>query len=138
MQLTRFTHPMTRRRRSDCRQLIFPAHFEHADAAHIEEPSDRTAAPTIWPHLSMKVFPGGRRHDFPANNLNYEITDGLTGLITSVSGDTSTTAAAALTPFIASGTNPVTVASVAGQASFSSGVNASVAANVTGSIPSAE
>jgi hypothetical protein len=74
----------------------------------------------------------------PANNLNYEGTDGLTGLITSVSGDTSTTAAAALTPFIAAGTNPVSVASVAGQASFSSVVSASVAANVTGSIPAAE
>jgi hypothetical protein len=74
----------------------------------------------------------------PANNLNYEGTDGLTGLITSVSGDTSTTAAAALTPFIAAGTNPVSVTSVAGQASFSSVVSASVAANVTGSIPAAE
>jgi hypothetical protein len=74
----------------------------------------------------------------PANNLNYEITDGLTGLITSVSGSTTTTAAAALTPFIASGTNPVATASVAGQASFSSVVNASVSANVTGSIPAAE
>jgi hypothetical protein len=74
----------------------------------------------------------------PANNVNYEITDGLTGLITSVSGDASTTAAAALTPFIASGTNPVSVPTVAAQASFSSVVTASVAANVTGSIPAAE
>lgn len=74
----------------------------------------------------------------PANNVNYEIADGLTGLITSVSGDASTTAAAALTPFIASGTNPVTVPTVAAQASFSSVVTASVAANVTGSIPAAE
>lgn len=73
----------------------------------------------------------------PANNLNYEITDGLTGLITSASGSASTTAAAALTPFIASGTNPVSVASVASQASFSSVVTASVMANVTGSIPAA-
>ena len=74
----------------------------------------------------------------PANNLNYEITDGLTGLITSVSGDSSTTAAAALTPFISSGTNPVSVTTVATQASFSSVVPASVAANVTGDIPAAE
>ena len=74
----------------------------------------------------------------PANNLNYEATDGLTGLITSASGSSSTTAAAALTPFITAGTNPVSVASVAGQASFSSVVNASVSANVTGSIPAAE
>jgi hypothetical protein len=74
----------------------------------------------------------------PANNLNYESSAGLTGLITSVSGDSSTTAAAALTPFIASGTNPVSIPSVAAQASFSSVVNASVMANVTGSIPAAE
>jgi len=74
----------------------------------------------------------------PANNVNYEITDGLTGLITSVSGDSSTTAAAALTPFIAAGNNPTSVATVAAQASFSSVVTASVAANVTGSIPDAE
>lgn len=74
----------------------------------------------------------------PANNENYEITDGLTGLITSVSGDATTTAAAALTPFIAAGTNPVSVPSVATQASFSTVVNASIASNVTGTIPAAE
>ncbi len=74
----------------------------------------------------------------PANNLNYESTDGLTGLIVSASGDSSTTAAAALTPFIASGTNPMSVPTVATQASFSAVVTASVAANVTGSIPAAE
>lgn len=74
----------------------------------------------------------------PANNLNYESTDGLTGLIVSVNGDSSTTAAAALTPFIASGTNPVSVPTVAAQSSFSSVVTASVQANVSGSIPSAE
>ncbi|MDE3104555.1 MAG: ferritin-like domain-containing protein [Acidobacteriota bacterium] len=74
----------------------------------------------------------------PANNVNYEITDGLTGLITSVSGNSSSTAAAALGPFLAAGSNPLSVTSVAAQASFSSVVNASVAANVTGSIPAAE
>lgn len=74
----------------------------------------------------------------PANNLNYESTDGLTGLIVSVSGSSETTAAAALTPFIASGTNPVSVPTVAAQSSFSSVVTASVQANVTGSIPAAE
>jgi hypothetical protein len=76
----------------------------------------------------------------PANNVNYEITDGLTGLITSVSGSTTTTAAAALTPFIAAGTSGYTVSvpTVATMASFSSVVQSSVAANVTGSIPAAE
>jgi hypothetical protein len=74
----------------------------------------------------------------PANNVNYESTDGLTGLIVSASGSSSTTAAAALTPFITAGTNPVTVSTVATQPSFSSVVTASVAANVTGSIPAAE
>jgi hypothetical protein len=74
----------------------------------------------------------------PANNVNYEITDGLTGLLVSVSGDTATTAGAALTPFIASGTNPLSVPTVAAQASFASVVNASIMSNVTGSIPAAE
>lgn len=74
----------------------------------------------------------------PANNLNYESTDGLTGLINSASGSSSTTAAAALGPFITAGTNPTSIATVATQASFSSVVTASVAANVTGSIPAAE
>jgi hypothetical protein len=74
----------------------------------------------------------------PANNENYEITDGLTGLLVSVSGSTTTTAGAALGPFIASGTNPVNIPTAANMASFSSVVNASVAANVTGSIPAAE
>jgi hypothetical protein len=74
----------------------------------------------------------------PANNVNYESSAGLTGLITSVSGSSSTTAAGALGPFISSGTNPVAVPTVATMSSFSSVVSASVAANVTGSIPAAE
>jgi hypothetical protein len=76
----------------------------------------------------------------PANNENYEITDGLTGLLVSVSGNSSTTAGAALGPFIASGTSGYTVSvpTVATQSSFSNVVTASVAANVTGSIPAAE
>lgn len=74
----------------------------------------------------------------PANNVNYESDANLTGLIVSVSGDSNTTAAAALGPFISAGTNPVSVPTVATQASFSSVVTASVAANVSGSIPSAE
>jgi hypothetical protein len=74
----------------------------------------------------------------PANNLNYESSAGLTGLLVSVSGSTSTTAGAALGPFISAGTYPVTMASVAAQTSFSGVVTASVAANVTGSIPAAE
>ncbi len=74
----------------------------------------------------------------PANNVNYESSDSFTGLITSVSGDSNSTAAAALTPFIAAGTNSDSITTVATQASFSSVVSASVAANVTGSIPVAE
>lgn len=74
----------------------------------------------------------------PANNVNYESDASLTGLVVSVSGDASTTAAGALGPFIAAGTNPVSVPTVAAQASFSSVVTASVASNVSGSIPSAE
>lgn len=74
----------------------------------------------------------------PANNVNYEITDGLTGLINSAGGNSNSTAAAALGPFIASGTNPVSISTTATQSDFSSVVTASVAANVTGSIPAAE
>jgi hypothetical protein len=74
----------------------------------------------------------------PANNVNYESDAGLTGLITSVSGNSSTTAAAALGPFISSGTNPLSVTTVAARSSFTSVVTASVAVNVTGSIPAAE
>ena len=74
----------------------------------------------------------------PANNANYESSAGLTGLIVSASGDSKTTAAAALGPFLASGSYPVSVASVATKSSFTDVVTASVAANVTGSIPPAE
>jgi hypothetical protein len=74
----------------------------------------------------------------PANNVNYESDAELTGLIVSVNGSSNTTAAAALGPFISSGTNPFSVPTVAGQSSFSSVVTASVQANVTGTIPAAE
>ena len=74
----------------------------------------------------------------PANNANYESDAGLTGLLVSVTGDSTTTAAAALGPFIASGSNPVSIPTAATMTSFSSVVNASVQANVTGSIPAAE
>jgi hypothetical protein len=74
----------------------------------------------------------------PANDANYESDAGLTGLITSVSGSTGTTAAGALGPFISSGSNPVSVSTAATMSSFSSVVTASVMANVTGMIPAAE
>ena len=92
------------------------------------------AIPTVT--LGSPMY--GTLNLIPANNVNYEVTDGLTGLITSVSGSATTTAAAALTPFIAAGSNPMMVPSVAGQASFSTVVNGSVMANVTGTIPAAE
>lgn len=72
----------------------------------------------------------------PANNLNYESQAGLTGLITGVGGS-STTAAAALTPFLASSSSQ--------SAGFSftaanSGYNSVVTAGITtsGTIPTAE
>jgi hypothetical protein len=76
----------------------------------------------------------------PANNLNYESSAGLTGELVAVGGGTTATAGAALTPFISAGTSGYTVAvpTVATMASFSAVVNASVMANVTGSIPAAE
>ncbi len=72
----------------------------------------------------------------PANNVNYESQAGLTGLIVGVGGS-STTAAAALTPFLA------TSSSQSAGFSFStanSGYNSVITAGVTttGSIPSAE
>ncbi len=78
----------------------------------------------------------------PANNLNYEVTAGLTGEIVGVGGS-SATAAAALTPFISSGTSGFSttgVVSVAAQPSsfFASVVSPSVMSNTTGSIPAAE
>lgn len=72
----------------------------------------------------------------PANNVNYESDASLTGLIVGTNG--SATAAAALTPFIAAGTNPVVVATAANMASFSSVVNSQISSNVSGSIPAAE
>ncbi|MGC9197512.1 MAG: hypothetical protein ACP5E5_01075 [Acidobacteriaceae bacterium] len=100
--------------------------------------SEHRALVRAIPSVTLASPNYGTLNLIPANNVNYESTDGLTGLITSVSGDSSTTAAAALGPFISSGTNPDSVQSVAAQASFSSVVSASVAANVTGNIPSPE
>jgi hypothetical protein len=76
----------------------------------------------------------------PANNLNYESTDGLIGELVSIGGGTTNSAGAALGPFIASGTSgfTVTVPTAANMASFSSVVNASVMSNTTGSIPAAQ
>lgn len=86
--------------------------------------------------LSSPVYAGINL--IPANNVNYESDAGLTGLIVSVDGNSSTTAAAALGPFIASGSNPVSVSTAATMSSFASVVNTSVQANVSGSIPAAE
>jgi len=74
----------------------------------------------------------------PANNLHYEGSAGLTGLIVSVNGRGQTTAAAALEPFFKEGTYPTSVDSEATRSSFSSVVSPLVAANVKGSIPAAE
>lgn len=101
------------------------------------ESEHRALARAIPPvTLASPTFAG--MNVIPANDVNYEITDGLTGLIVSFSGDSKSTAAAALTPFISAGTNPVVIKTVATQMDFSSVVNASVAANVTGSIPAAQ
>jgi hypothetical protein len=70
----------------------------------------------------------------PADNVNYESDAGLTGLIVGVGGTTSTTAAAALTPFLASSTSQSAgfslATALAGAAALSLGT--------TGSIPAAE
>ncbi len=72
----------------------------------------------------------------PANNLNYESSANLTGELVSVGGGTTGSAGAALGPFIASGSNPVVIPTVAAQASFSTVVPSSI--TTTGSIPAAE
>ena len=100
--------------------------------------SEHRALVRAIPSVSLGSPMYGTLNLLPANNLNYEISDGLTGLITSVSGSAASTAAAALTPFIASGTNPLVIATVASQASFPTVITASIMANVTGTIPAAE
>ena len=90
------------------------------------------------PNVTVAAPTFGGLTVLPANNVNYEITDGLTGLLVSVSGSATTTAGAALTPFIAAGSNPVSVPTVATMASFSAVVQSSVSAGVSGSIPTAE
>ena len=72
----------------------------------------------------------------PANNVNYESQAGLTGLIVGVGGS-STTAAAALTPFLATSSSQTAGFSFS---TANSGYNSVITAGVTttGSIPSAE
>jgi hypothetical protein len=72
----------------------------------------------------------------PANNVNYEITDGLTGLLVGVGG-TGTTAGAALTPFLASSTSQSAGFSfTTANSMYSSVITAGVM--TSGTIPSAE
>lgn len=72
----------------------------------------------------------------PANNLNYESTAGLTGLLVGVGG-TSTSAGAALAPFLASSTSQSAGFSfTTANAMYSSVITAGVM--TSGSIPSAE
>jgi hypothetical protein len=72
----------------------------------------------------------------PANNVNYEITDGITGLLVGVGG-TGTTAGAALTPFLASSSSQSAGFSfTAANAGFTSVVTAGI--TTSGTIPAAE
>jgi hypothetical protein len=72
----------------------------------------------------------------PANNVNYESTDGLTGLI--VNAGSGATAAAALTPFLAAGSTNNTAFSLSAALSGSASVLLPSALQPTGSIPAAE
>jgi hypothetical protein len=72
----------------------------------------------------------------PANNENYEITDGLTGLI--VNAGTGATAAAALTPFLSAGSTNNTGFSLSAALSGSASVLLPSNLQPTGSIPAAE
>ena len=72
----------------------------------------------------------------PANNVNYEITDGLTGLLVGF-GSTGTTAGAALTPFLASSSSQSAGFSfTAANAGYNSVVTAGI--TTSGTIPAAE
>lgn len=72
----------------------------------------------------------------PANNVNYEITDGLTGLLVGVGGSGST-AGAALTPFLASSSSQSAGFSfTAANTGFSSVITAGI--TTSGTIPAAE
>lgn len=72
----------------------------------------------------------------PANNVNYEITDGLTGLLVGFN-NTATTAGAALTPFLAtSSKQSASFSFTTANASFSSVITAGI--TTSGSIPAAE
>ena len=88
-------------------------------------PSVTIASPTI-----------GTTNVLPANNVNYESQADLTGLIVGVGG-TSTTAAAALTPFLAaSSAQSAGFSFTTANAGFSSVITAGV--TTSGTIPSAE
>jgi hypothetical protein len=72
----------------------------------------------------------------PANNLNYEVTAGLTGLLVGVNGS-GTTAGAALTPFLASSASQNAAFSfTAANSGFSSVITAGI--TTSGTIPAAE
>jgi len=72
----------------------------------------------------------------PANNVNYEVTDGLTGLL--VNAGTGVTAATALTPFLASGSTNNTGFSFTAALSGSASVLLPSNLQPTGTIPAAE
>lgn len=72
----------------------------------------------------------------PANNVNYEITDGLTGLLVGFGG-TGTTAGAALTPFLATSSSQSAAFSfTAANAGYNSVITSGI--TTSGTIPAAE
>lgn len=87
------------------------------------------AIPTVT--LAAPTFAGLTL--IPANNLNYESTDGLTGLI--VNAGTGSTAAAALTPFLAAGSVNNTAFSFSAAFAGSASVSLPASLMPTGSIP---
>jgi hypothetical protein len=72
----------------------------------------------------------------PANNVNYEVTDGLTGLI--VNAGSGATAAAALAPFLSSGSTNNTAFSLSAALSGAASVYLPMGLQPSGSIPAAE
>jgi hypothetical protein len=110
--------------------------FAKVSAAILGVESEHRALVRGIPAVTIGSPTFGTTTVLPANNLNYESDASLTGLLVAIGGGTTGTAGAALGPFIASGTNPVSVPSVAGQASFSTVVQSAI--TTTGSIPTAE
>jgi hypothetical protein len=114
-------------------QLI---NFAKVSAAILGVEAEHRALVRGIPAVTLGSPSFGTTTVLPANNVNYEATDGLTGLI--VNAGTGATAAAALTPFLASGSTNNTAFSLSTALAGAASVYLPSALQPTGSIPAAE